>query len=178
MKSFLIVYALLCLFVVSLAYKQKHKNNNLRQQAVLKEKVTSICAKPFYLFNVATGGYLQATAGQPASLSSSPLTMFCLQNVQSGNLLTSDGKLALLQQSGSNVLSFGKPGSSAPSFITRVDANYHFEFVITTGMCGVYLATVGWDQSSQIDLAGCAADDSRQLWFVENSDGSIRHTIS
>ena len=173
MKSFLIVYALLCLFVVSLAYQQKNKN--LRPQTLLREKVTSICAKPFYLFNVATGGYLQATAGQPASLSSSPLTMFCLQNVQSGNLLTSDGKLALLN---SNVLSFGKPGSSAPSFITRVDANYHFEFVITTGMCGVYLATVGWDQSSQIDLAGCAADDSRQLWFVENSDGSIRHTIS
>jgi len=173
MKSFLIVYALLCLFVVSLAYQQKNKN--LRPQTLLREKVTSICAKPFYLFNVATGGYLQATAGQPASLSSSPLTMFCLQNVQSGNLLTSDGKLALLN---SNVLSFGKPGSSAPSFITQVDANYHFEFVITTGMCGVYLATVGWDQSSQIDLAGCAADDSRQLWFVENSDGSIRHTIS
>jgi len=156
-----------------LAYQQKNKN--LRPQTLLREKVTSICAKPFYLFNVATGGYLQATAGQPASLSSSPLTMFCLQNVQSGNLLTSDGKLALLN---SNVLSFGKPGSSAPSFITQVDANYHFEFVITTGMCGVYLATVGWDQSSQIDLAGCAADDSRQLWFVENSDGSIRHTIS
>ena len=139
---------------------------------------TSICANPFALFNVATGGYLLATAGVPASFTASIKSMFCLQNK---NLFTSDGTLSLQQPSGSSILYFDNPGPSAnpmPSFITRVDALFHIEFVSTTGMCGVSLASLGWDQNSQIGFAGCAVFDSRQLWFAEKQDGTILHSIS
>ena len=175
MKSFYVVCALFCLLIATSAIK-KHKNNLRTQNFLEKTVTTSVCAKPFYLFSVSTGKYLQAIAGSPAALSTSPKTFFCFPN---GNLLTADGSLSLQQISGEDELYFRKTSAGpTPTFITRVDDQYHFQFVITTGMCGVSLATVSWNPNSQIDLAGCAVYDSRVLWYVENADTSIRHTIS
>ena len=175
MKSFYVLCVLFCLLFATLAAKKQ--KNNFRTQIFLEKTITTtVCANPFYLFSVSTGKYLKAIAGSPAALSSSPKTLFCFPN---GNLLTADGSLSLQQKSGSDILYFDNTSAGpTPTFITKEDNQYHFQFVITTGMCGVSLATVSWDSNSQIDLAGCAVYDSRVLWYVENTDTSIRHTIS
>jgi hypothetical protein len=137
---------------------------------------TSVCNNPFALFNVATGGYLQAVAGSAASLSASIQSMFCLS--ESSEITTADGTLVLQENAGASVLSFEAKNQNiygvAPSFATKVDSSYHFQFLVQTAF--TVLATAGWDQSSQIVLGG-NNNDSRQLWFVENASGNIQKAI-
>jgi len=136
----------------------------------------SVCKNPFALFNVATGGYLQAVAGTAASLTTAPIlsnNMFCFTS--SGMITTADGTLILQTNAGGSVLYFEAGiNGGVPFFTTKVDSSNHFQFLVQTAF--TVLATAGWNQSSQIVLGG-NNNDSRQWWYVENAAGTIQSAI-